>query len=375
MQFFIFLKNRFLKIFSLLFNKKVLKGLICFLSIIFLIFAPNFIFNKKNYELNLNKYLNLEDKEKIVLNLWHIETFEGGTNSRVKFIEKQAINFNKQNNNCFISVTKMDEQQLILNLKQNIIPDMFSFGVGVGYLISGYLTQLENNSNVRTDLIEYSKINNEVYAYPYILSGYCLISHQNLLPNSKEKFDKTFSCKKINKKEIKGLSITSSSFINSSEVLLKQGLKDINKSNILEFSSTYNAYTNFISKKSISLLGTARDVARCKNRELNGSLSSCNYTFLSGYTDLIQYIGANKNLTKIKTNYAKSFSKFLTMSFSQNNLANYGLFSTTNKSIYSNGYMKDFESSLQKQLSSVNVFSSYQQIENNNKNSFNSLFI
>ena len=55
----------------------------------------------------------------------------------------------------------MDEQQLILNLKQNILPDMFSFGVGVGYLISGYLTQLENNSNVRTDLIEYSKINNE----------------------------------------------------------------------------------------------------------------------------------------------------------------------------------------------------------------------
>ena len=57
----------------------------------------------------------------------------------------------------------MTEEQLVLNLKQNIIPDMFSFGVGVGYLISGYLTQLDFNNNIREDLIDYGKLNNNIY--------------------------------------------------------------------------------------------------------------------------------------------------------------------------------------------------------------------
>ena len=335
---------------------------------------PNFIFNKKNYELNLNKYLGLENKEKIVLNLWHIETFEGGTNSRTRFIEKQAINFNKQNNNCFISVTKITEDQLVLNFKQGLLPDIFSFGVGVGYLISSYLTELESNNCIRSDLIDYGKINKDIYAYPYILSGYCLITHQNML-NTQEDYDKTFSSKKVGKKDIKGLSITLSSYLNSSEVLLKQGLNDINKNNLLQNQTTYNAYTNFIAKKAVSLLGTARDVARCKNREVNGTLNSCNYTFLSGYTDLIQYVGVCKNLSKTKNDYAKSFSKYLTLNSSQKALANFGLFTTNNKSIYASGYMKEFENVLQKKLSSVNVFNSYEQITKNNLTSFNNLFI
>ena len=335
---------------------------------------PNFIFNKKNYELNLNKYLGLENKTKVVLNMWHIETFEGGTNSRTKFIEKQAINFNKQNNNCFISVTKMTEEQLVLNLKQGLLPDIFSFGVGVGSLISGYLTELEENNCVRSDLIDYGKIGKNIYAYPYILSGYCLITHKSMI-NTQENYDRTFSSKVVAKKEVKGLGITLSTYLNSSEVLLKQGLKDINKDNLLQSQSTYNAYTTFISKKSISLLGTARDVARCKNRELNGNLSSCNYNYLSGYSDLIQYVGVNENLSKTKSDYAKSFSTYLTLDSSQKYLANFGLFSINNKSIYSNGYMKDFENVLQKQLSSINVFSSYEQISKNNISSFNNVFI
>lgn len=386
MQFFYFLKNLFKKFlfdikkifknicsffYNKLFNKTSLKILFCVISIAFIIFSPYYIFNKQNYQINLNEYLNLSNKQKVVLNLWHIETFEGGSNSRAKFLEKQAIKFNKKNNNCFISISTLTEEQLILNLKEHKLPDMFSFGIGTGYLISSYLQILEENNQIRKDLINYGKLGDDLLCYPYTLSGYCLISYEDLLTDGNVD---NFASKKVNKKEIKGITFSSDNFINTSKTLINYGYKDLSKNDYMYAPSTYEAYLNFIKKKSISLLGTARDVARCKNREKNGSLSSCNYKFLAGYSDLIQYIGVIKNIEKIKSDYATDFTRFLTLDLCQSDLKNYGLFSTTNLDIYENDYMNDFENQLNKKLDSINVFSNLKDIEEENKNSFNILF-
>ncbi|MBQ9793087.1 MAG: hypothetical protein IJW32_05070 [Clostridia bacterium] len=303
--------------------------------------------------------------------MWHIETFEGGSNSRAKFLEKQSMKFNKENNNCFISVSNLTEEQLVLNLKANKMPDMFSFGIGAGYLISSYLQNLENNSQIRKDLIDYAKIGDDLFSYPYILSGYCLISYENLINEGNVN---NFASKTVNKKEIKGITFSNDNFINTSKVLMSCGYKSLNKNDYLYASSTYEAYLNFIKKKSISLLGTARDVARCKNREKNGNLSSCNYQFLTGYSDLIQYIGVVKNVEKIKSDYAADFAKFLTLPSSQIDLKNYGLFSTTNVDVYENDYMNDFENQLNKKLESINVFTNLNDVAKVNKNSFDILF-
>lgn len=363
MQFFYLLKKFFTKIILFLnktiFSKNFLKLFFVISAMFFIVFSPNFIFNQKNYETNLNEILNLSNKQKVILNLWHIETFEGGSNSRTKFLEKQAIKFNKENNNCFISVTTLTEEQLFLNLKNNKFPDMFSFGIGSGCLISGLLEELQLNNQVRKDLIDYGKVNNSLFAYPYILSGYAIISYENLLNN--DQFD-NFKSKMVNKKEIKGITFANDGFINLDEILICNNYKDINQNDYYTSSSTYNAYVNFINKKSISLLGTARDVSRCKNRESNGSLSSCKYTFLPGFSDLVQYIGVVKNIEKVKKDYAFNFSNFLLEDSCQKDLKNYGLFSTT-IDIYKEEYMDDFESVLTRPLKSTNVFISLKEIE------------
>ncbi|MBQ3213842.1 MAG: hypothetical protein IJB10_02410, partial [Clostridia bacterium] len=317
------------------------------------------------------EYLNLSNKQKVVINLWHIETFEGGSNSRAKFLEKQAIKFNKENNNCFISVSTLTEEQLFLNLKENKLPDMFSFAVGSGYLISSYLQKLDNNSQIRKDLINYGKIGDNLIAYPYILSGYCVISHNSLLIDDNLN---NFISNTTNKKEIKGITYSKDNFINTSKVLIKNNYKNLNKSDYLFANSTYEAYLNFINKKSISLLGTARDVSRCKNREKNGKLSSCKYIFLPNYSDLIQYVGVSKTIEKEKKNYALEFSKFLTLPTSQLDLKNYGLFSTTDVKLYKTDYMCDFEDELKKELTSINVFTNKKDIDFENENCFNNLF-
>lgn len=357
------IKKFFILIFSFLINKKFLKILFCISSILFLIFSPSYVFNKKNYQINLNRYLNLQNKQKIVLNLWHIETFEGGSNSRAKYLEKQAIKFNKQNNNCYISISTLNDNQLYENLSQNKKPDMFSFGIGAGYMLSSYLDVLNENSLIREDLVEYATFDGNLLAYPYILSGYAIISFEDTSNLSNKVNDNKFENKVINKKEVKGIGFASSSYLNFAKVLTFNNYQNISKNNYYSSSSTYNSYVNFISKKFLSLVGTTRDVVRCKNREEKGSLSSCNYKFLSGYSDLVQYISFSKNISNIKKGYAQKFCSFLTSKSSQQDLANYGLFSTTKQILYSTGYMNNFEKSLNNPLKSINVFTSLQEIK------------
>ncbi len=371
MQFFYFLKiiliSLIKKIKHIFLNKKAFKALLCFLTIIFLIFMPNYIFNENNYQISLNEYLNLQNKQKVVLDMWHIETFEGGNASRTKYLEKQALLFNKQNINCFVSISLLTEEQLVLNLKENKLPDLFSFGVGSGCFLSSYLQPLSKNSLIREDLQEYAMQNNKILAYPYILSGYCLISHQDIISTQNNFISQT-----INKKNIKGITFANNSFLNPSQILLLNGYSNLNKNDYIYSNSTYDAYLNFVSKKSLTLLGTARDLARCKNRETNGSLNSCSYKFLSGYTEMIQCVGVVKSSNS--SEYAKQFVNFLTNKQSQQNLKNYGLFSTTGEDLYEKDYINDFEEVLNKKLTSINVFSSQEEIYDKRQKSFNNLF-
>lgn len=338
-----------------IFSKKVLKIIFIISSFLFLIISPFYVFDKSRYSLDLNNLFTQDKSSKVVLNIFHIETFEGGTNSRSKYLEEIALNFNKSNKNCFIVIKTLTPEQLILNLQENNIPDLFSFGVGVGEYLKGFLTELDNNLNIRSDLIEYGKLEDKIYAYPYILSGYCLISYSEFIESSSSDLNSLITNKVKDKKEFSGLSIQKGGYTLPISVLVKNNINLV-KDNYLTFSSGYETYINFISKNSVTLLGTARDLARCKNRESMGNINSLQYNFLGGYSDLIQYIGVVDTKNSIKMIYAKNFAKYLTSQTSQNCLNNFGLFSVNNLFIYENDYMSLFEKTLKEDLYSLNAF-------------------
>jgi len=350
-------------------KRNFVKFFFCFICVFFLIISPFYIFNEKNYELKLNEYFNLENSTKVVLTLYNIETFEGGTNSRTKFLQQQALNFNKKQNNCFVVVKTLSPDQLALNIRNNNLPDLYSFGVGVGSYIQGFLSELDVNSKIRSDLSQYGKKSGKLLAYPYILSGYCLISHENYTTDE----DSLSSLVKADSKN-KMLGLSLSNAFNGAEVLFQNGIT-LSESDLLETTSSYDAYKNFLNKKTKSLLGTARDVARCKNREENGSLSACRYNFLGNYSDLVQYISVVDSGSSVKTLFAKEFATFLTSESSQNSLADFGLFSTLESNIYEEGYMLEFENVLKEELTSVSAFISNEEMAQNVKTSKEKLFL
>ena len=332
--------------------KNVFSALFCIFCLIFLFFSPIFIFDEKLYALGVDRFLSKGNGESVVLTLHHVETFEGGSASRGNYLKRQAIAYNKSNPNVFISVITMTPEQLLLNIKENNIPDIYSFGTGVGEYIAGYFHELDE-IDTKSFLKGTCLLANGIYAYPYILSGYCLISNENLLNNNKNidfydenddffnNFDNIYYLMQsvnVGKKTISGVSIGHGYTCASRCVDINNNLVDAEF-----FDSSYDAYCNFVSGQSVSLLGTARDLARCKNRELNGKLSSCVYTPLSTYSDLVQYIGVVSHGSQLSLSCARSFAKFLTTQSAQKDLSKYGLFSTTVDKIYSDDYMSDFE--------------------------------
>ena len=373
MRFFVFLKKiiKSLTIPFLLFKKPIFKKVLIFLSAVclvaFLLLTPYFIFNKNNFMLDVSPLLSNSASNKQVLSLWHIETFEGGSANRAKYLEKVAQEFNKTQKNCFIIVKTLTENQLFLNLEQKQYADIYSFGVGSGYMLSGFLQALENNNEIREDLQNYSMLNKNILAYPYMFGAYFAITRQTDMqfqPNQASKGNKT-----------KQLCFGNNSFINPLEALNKCSYQKFNKEDCIYDITSYQAYCDFIEHKSKTLIGTSRDYASVKNRESLGTISSCDYKCLAGYTDLVQYIGINKSVNTLKKSLAQSFCRFLTSETSQKLLRNYGLFSSLNTKIYEKNEYSNFENILlNSTLNSINVFESVSSINNQKEKSFNNYF-
>jgi len=359
MRFFLFIKKPFLKIKGFILTnqfifKKVVSVVFLLTLIVFLFFSPKFIFSKNNILQNLSLSYSNNNDDKQILTLWHVETFEGGSASRAKYLEDVAIKFNKQNKNFFITIKVISENQLYLNLSQNNYADIYSFGVGSGYMLTGILDKLDENESIRGDIQRSSMLNNNILAYPYILSAYVDITKQNDI----------ISTQKNKKQKIYSVSAGLKGFINPLQNLVECNYKKELKEDCFFNATSYDAYCNFVNGKSQTLIGTLRDYARVKNREKLGTISSCNYNILCSYTDLIQCIGVNKNISNIKRQIAKSFCNFITQFDSQRLISGYGMFSVGANKIYQEEEMSNFENTLLKSnLKVSNVFDSIENIE------------
>lgn len=357
--------------------KIIFKAFFCIICIFFLVFMPQIVFNHNNYVLDINQYLSSNEKSKIILSLYHVETFEGGSKSRSKYLEREAILFNKNYPNVYISVTTLSPEQLVLNIKENNLADIYSFGTGVGEYLSGYLGSLDwSNALPESDKLN-CMMGDKLLCLPYIKSGYFLISNENLLKYNKkienfDKIDNNYRLQSITKdrKDIKGVSIGlgfSSSLSAITSLSATKGDYEV-------FDTLYKAYCNFVEGKSVSLLGTMRDMFRCKNREDKGSLSSCIYTPFSTYSDLIQYIAYVESNNSIKMQTAKLFIQHLLSTQAQSRLAGYGLLSPCKNKIYVDDPMSFYEDEISK-ATSISAFTPLSEIEQIRLNAINKIFV
>ena len=62
-----------------------------------------------------------------ILELWHIESFEGGVGSRAGWLKKRSTAFEKQNKGCLVNVTVLTPEQAQEKLNNGERFDLASF--------------------------------------------------------------------------------------------------------------------------------------------------------------------------------------------------------------------------------------------------------
>jgi len=331
------------------FRKFLPKIIVSTVILIFLIIAPFTVFTKLNV---LNYSLNKEYKFDYqgVLNLWNVDTFEGGSVSRTVFLEKRAQEFEKKNKGVYICVQNISLEQLKLNLSGSKKPDLITFGVGVEDEFCDQIIDFQSGFGVRDDLLNSSKINGKIKAIPIMLGGYTLIFNKEKIADGEI----------LNKLNEENLIFSSTQPINPLLALFVNNIMPKNQQ--IEQLDSFDAYGKFINEKYNILLGTQRDFYRCRNRE-NSSKMQCDYNILGGFSDLIQYVSVFKSDEKTEE-ICKKFVEFLTSESVQCKLENINMFPVINKNIYTDEFYKKYNEILLKPLKTLNVFIKQNELDN-----------
>ena len=324
----------------------------------------------------LQDFFGIGTSEEQILELWNVDTFEGGIASKAGFLEKVALEFEKKHKGTYVLVRAMDAEECLARLLGGEMPDMFSFSGVVANTIKPHLTELEENQQILSTLLaSATTTQNELLAMPWCMSGYALMTTESKMSASGKTGESLLAnvfeygyvkkLKKSNKQiyslvygEKNGNSPQKALFEESKVKGVLQHRGDLDVYPKTSELTGYGAYEKWVLGDSVLLLGTARDLVRFEGRIAAGKDQNSEIYYCSYFTDLVQYMGVVKSSNKNKQKNAEEFVKFLCSSKIQLNLASIGLFSVvkSDENLYSQGLLSGMEKAL-KSLSLVdNIF-------------------
>ena len=266
---------------------KIIAFILSLVTVSFSCFYGNYKIGEKEYS--------TDKTNKTVITLWQVDAFEGGTGSRRSFLMKVARVFEKSNPNILISVAIRTPEGAITDIKNGQKPDMISFSCGMD--LSGF-KELDNI----TKTFNAGKIGGIQYAIAWAKSGYFLILKDGVAESDLTKND---------------IIISEGDYTLARLAIYSSGFDFFDA----ETKTPIDAYHAFLTSNKKAMVGTIRDLVRISNYD--GNFRSI---FLSGFTDLFQYIAVfstdkNKNL------YSQKFIDFLTGDSVQKTLDEIKLFS------------------------------------------------
>lgn len=234
----------------------------------------------------------------VVLVLWHLDTFEGGTGSRQEFLMRTAVQFEKEHGGVYVSVIKHTEESLEAAFKEGNVPDLVSFGIGTEGVAERAKPLKTHKNNA---FFASASSGGQTYFYPYAYGRYVLFT------SAAAKAEGTVvSCGKNN------LPL----FAARSAGLEYDEVKD-----------TLSAYADFAAGKFANMLGTQRDIYRLRAR---GAEFTCSP--LGDITDLVQYIAVTADDPN-RAALAGEFAEYLLSDGVQGRLGEIGLFSPTGAAV------------------------------------------
>lgn len=275
-----------------------------------------------------------------VLEMWNVESFEGGSGSRQSWITSRAAQFEKTHEGLFVHVTTLNQNQLVEKLDNGETFDLICFSRGAGCLVQNALQPYTGSvADIRENILVSGQVSGKVYALPIYVGAYCLFARESQLEPNTQLLDTVLTntyTRKVGKNTFELAPLTCGFTESNSPVsaLALSGVKG--KCQLSESVTQFQAYENFVANKTaVTLLGTQRDLYRLGKREENGKIEKLTFAPLCGYTDLVQYVGLSAACGD-KTDSATEFMQFLVQSATQQTLVNINMFSVLEQTLYTN---------------------------------------
>lgn len=299
--------------------------------------------------------------EQQILEVWQLDLFEGGRNSRADFLKRCAISFQRQHQGKYFLVRSVTLHEAQAKLEQGAVPDIVSLSIGGGELFEAYARPYGGKLNVRDDLTESGTLNGSITAVPWCMGGYLLAAYEHVLSGATadDLLENPFDERYRPKKGTAACSVGLAAFNNPFAALLAAGGKGEWKGEPLAQSE---AYSEFLAGRSGVLLGTQRDLYKLCNRKEMGTISPLVIRPLEGYTDLVNYLVITCAEDK-DAELCQSFIESVTSDASQARLIELSLFAVNGQKLYSQEDYAALESALSGELSVPNVFLSSAEIE------------
>ena len=204
------------------------------------------------------------ENETIMLDVWQIDSFEGGRGSRTAYLQNVADDFSKETG-YFLNVKALSADSARLNLSNGYVPDLISYGAGI-YGIESY-------------------IRGDTPYFTWCKGGYCLLTLES---------NSNFS--DISEKNTV-INIGTDNLSGAAAMLcgLSSALTD----------KPTGAYVKLINGSYKYLLGTQRDIYRLKTRGVSFSVKP-----LTEFNDLYQNISVTTT-DGLRASAARKFIEFL----------------------------------------------------------------
>lgn len=292
------------------------------------------------------EWLQSASEDAIFLELWEIDTFEGGSASRARFLEKRAFEYQTSTKNVYVIVRTVALEQAKNMLAQGAQPELISFGIGAGEMLAALCQPIEIADFVRADLSAGGRVEGQTLAVPWCMGGYVLCSEYDLGAADAEALDRIGEISE-------GAVLGTGQAYNLPKYALKQSVRGyVERSDLTQ----YGAYEAFLRGNEFAvLLGTQRDLFRLNNKVKLGAIADINYQFLGQYTDLIQYLAVTTSDPSQRA-AATQFVSYITSTAVQKKLTSIGMFCVNNDKIYTEKVYQQFEEVLSQKMQVMNVF-------------------
>lgn len=335
-------------------------GLINLVALILLIFVlsyvPTIVIISQKQRIIDNSTLGEVSSFSGILEIWNIDTFEGGSASKEMFLEEVARDFMKVNKGAYVHISTLTPEGLESALAEGKKPDIFSFGMGLGEIIEDHCTYLPRVKGIMTNFAQSGETQEGQLAIPYAYGGYGIFTtSEKLAEASKEvgidlisNYNQCGFEKKLRKKTktIQSITYGSTPFI-APEASLFFSNGSI-KTKLSTKTNPYDAYAGFVGfETSTLLLGNHRDLARLTQKLEMNHIQDLLYAPLGGYTDLVQYLSVANIEAGERLDCAKRFVEFVLTDAEQAKLTQIGMFSVKGIVLYKDkAFYSVFESSI-----------------------------